>query len=196
MEIKSWLEDDYYTLLGINQNATNDDINKAYRIKAKSTHPDTYPLNSVERDLADKKFKMLTNARDTLLDNEKRSEYDNERLIKQECYFSYLTTNYSFPTIEKTEKPKSTFKEKLKEQMEKIKNDDENFGNSDSSYDYDDEISKEDKAIQLKKEGAKKFYKMAMQYLRYKNYNQAMTYFKSAQYLDPTLRIPRHYFPD
>lgn len=202
MEIKSWLEDDYYNLLGINQDATNDDINKAYRLKAKSTHPDAYPLNSIERDLADKRFKMLLEARDTLLDENKRSEYDNQKLIKQECYFSYLTTSYSFP-LEKQEKPKATFKDKLKEQMKKINNEDNtenkkeinNYNYSDDEED-DKELSKEEKAREYKKEGAKKFYKLAIQYLRIKNYNQAMTYFKSAQYLDPSIRIPRHYFPD
>lgn len=194
--MKSWLEDDYYNLLGINQNADNEVISKAYRLKAKSTHPDTYPLNSIERDLADKKFKLLIEARDTLLDPDKRHEYDNQRLIKQECYLSYIATSYSMPIIEKVEKTKSSFKEKLKEQMSKIEEDEKIIKSAQENYYYEEEISKEDKARQYKQEGAKRFYKLAMQYLMNKNYSKAMTYFRSAQYLDPTIKIPRNYFPD
>jgi curved DNA-binding protein CbpA len=202
MEIKNWLEDDFYNLLGINQNADNDNINKAYRLKAKSTHPDAYPLNSIERDLADKKFKLLLEARDTLLDSEKRMDYDNQRLIKQECYLSYISTSYAMPIVEKIEKPKATFKDKLKEQMSKVDLEENDYNSENDNHyknldeDLDDGLTKEEKARQYKKEGAKKFYKLAMQYLMHKNYNQAMTYFRSAQYLDPTIRIPRHYFPD
>ncbi|MFN8577868.1 MAG: DnaJ domain-containing protein [Candidatus Sericytochromatia bacterium] len=196
MEMKDWLEDDYYNLLGINQNADNEIINKAYRLKAKSTHPDTYPLNSIERDLADKKFKLLIEARDTLLDPDKRNEYDNQRLIKQECYLSYITTTYSIPVIEKVEKPKNSFKETLKQQMSKYEEDQEFINSNQETYHYEEEISKEEKSRQYKQEGAKRFYRLGMQYLMNKNYSKAMTYFRSAQYLDPTVRIPRQYFPD
>lgn len=204
MEINKWLEDDYYSLLDINQNAGTDEINKGYRLKAKSTHPDAYPLNSIERDLADERFKKLTEIRDTLLDPEKRSEYDNQRLTSQQLYFSYMANSYYSPPIEKEIKPKSTFKDKLKEQMEKVNSENKEYIYSDednayvpeSQYREQPPISKEELARQYKKDGAKKFYKMALQYIRYKNYDKAMTYFRSAQYLDPTIRIPRQYFPE
>ncbi len=205
MELNKWLEDDYYTLLGINQNAKNEDINKGYRLRAKSIHPDAFPLDSIERDLADKKFKKLTEIRDILLDSEKRMEYDNQRLTAQQLYFSYVATNYYPPppvVTEKEVKPKVTFKDKLKEQMEKVnsENSDYIYSDEDKAYvpesQYSEEPNKEELSRKYKKEGAKKFYKMALQYLMYKNYDKAMTYFKSAQYLDPTLRIPRQHFPD
>lgn len=204
MEIKNWLEDDYYNLLGISQSAGTEEINKGYRLKAKSTHPDAYPLNSIERDVADKKFKLLTTARDTLLDPDKRSEYDNQILMNQQIYLSYMATSYAMPVVEKQpEKPKPSFKDKLKEQMAKMDSDEKDYiySDDDSAYIPEQEYketqhSREEVAREYKKEGAKRFYKMALQYLMYKNYDKAMTYFRSAQHLDPTIRIPRHYFPD
>lgn len=204
MELNKWLEDDYYNLLGIGQNAGTEEINKGYRLKAKSTHPDAYPLNSIERDLADKKFKQLTDIRDTLLDPERRIEYDNQRLIAQQCYFSYVSTSYySPPVVEKVVEQKPSFKDKLKEQMEKTKSEKKQYVYSDEENVYipeqeymESQVSKEELSREYKKAGAKKFYRMALQYLTYKNYDKAMVYFRSAQYLDPTVRIPRHQFPD
>ncbi|MES2374886.1 MAG: J domain-containing protein [Bacteroidota bacterium] len=63
---------DYYEILGINKNATEDDIKKAYRKLARKLHPD---LNPNDKD-ANKKFQQLNEANDVLSDPEKRKKYD------------------------------------------------------------------------------------------------------------------------
>lgn len=62
---------DYYDILGIGREATQDDIKQAYRRLARKYHPDV----SKEAD-ADKKFKDLGEAYEVLKDPEKRAAYD------------------------------------------------------------------------------------------------------------------------
>jgi molecular chaperone DnaJ len=62
---------DYYDVLGIPKNASDEDIKKAYRTLAKKYHPDV----SKEVD-AEKKFKEVQEAYDTLSDTQKRASYD------------------------------------------------------------------------------------------------------------------------
>jgi len=63
---------DYYKILGIDKNATADDIKKAYRKQARKLHPDLNP-NDQE---AHKKFQELNEANEVLSDPEKRKKYD------------------------------------------------------------------------------------------------------------------------
>ncbi len=63
---------DYYEVLGINKNATDDDIKKAYRKLARKFHPDLNP-NDKE---ANKKFQQINEANEVLSDAEKRKKYD------------------------------------------------------------------------------------------------------------------------
>ena len=50
---------DYYEVLGINKNATDEELKKAYRKLAKQYHPDANPDNKEE---AEKKFKEVNEA--------------------------------------------------------------------------------------------------------------------------------------
>src|SRR5204863_6959704 len=63
---------DYYKVLGVHNNATQEDIKKAYRKLARKLHPDLNP-NDKE---AHKKFQQVNEANEVLSDSEKRKKYD------------------------------------------------------------------------------------------------------------------------
>ncbi|MCF7803009.1 MAG: molecular chaperone DnaJ [Candidatus Marinimicrobia bacterium] len=63
---------DYYDVLGIDRNASQDEIKKAYRKKAVKYHPDKNPDDPE----AEKKFKEAAEAYAVLGDEEKRKKYD------------------------------------------------------------------------------------------------------------------------
>lgn len=62
---------EYYKLLGVSEDASQKEIKKAYREKAKKYHPDS---NSGESN--EEKFKKINKAYDVLSDEEKREKYD------------------------------------------------------------------------------------------------------------------------
>src|SRR3954447_6443908 len=62
---------DYYAALGVERDASADDIKKAYRKLARKYHPDV----SKEAN-AEEKFKEMAEAYETLKDPEKRAAYD------------------------------------------------------------------------------------------------------------------------
>ena len=64
---------DYYEVLGVNKNATDEELKKAYRKLAKKYHPDANPDNKEE---AERKFKEVNEAYETLSDKQKRQMYD------------------------------------------------------------------------------------------------------------------------
>lgn len=63
---------DYYKVLGLERNATDADIKKAYRKLAREHHPDLNP-NDKE---AHKRFQQINEANEVLSDPEKRKKYD------------------------------------------------------------------------------------------------------------------------
>lgn len=63
---------DYYKILGINKNASQEDIKKAYRKLARKHHPDLNPNNKE----ANKLFQQINEANEVLSDPENRKKYD------------------------------------------------------------------------------------------------------------------------
>jgi molecular chaperone DnaJ len=66
------MAEDYYTILGIAQNASAEEIKKAYRKKAMEFHPDR---NKGSKE-AEEKFKKVSRAYEVLSDEQKRKLYD------------------------------------------------------------------------------------------------------------------------
>lgn len=67
------VQKDYYKVLGVEKNATPEDIKKAYRKLAMKWHPDKNPNNKEE---AEHKFKDIGEAYSVLSDEKKRKTYD------------------------------------------------------------------------------------------------------------------------
>jgi curved DNA-binding protein len=63
---------DYYKILGVNKNASQDEIKKAFRKLAVKYHPDKNPGNKE----AEAKFKEINEANEVLSDPDKRKRYD------------------------------------------------------------------------------------------------------------------------
>jgi chaperone protein DnaJ len=63
---------DYYEVLGVPKNASEQDIKKAYRSMAKKYHPDRNKDNPE----AEAKFKEVQEANEVLSDPQKRAAYD------------------------------------------------------------------------------------------------------------------------
>ena len=74
---RDWLDKNFYAILGVPQNASTDDIKKAYKKLARENHPDLNPGDPQ----AEKKFKEVSEANAVIGDERKRQEYDQMRAM-------------------------------------------------------------------------------------------------------------------
>jgi DnaJ-class molecular chaperone len=71
-----------YEILNVDKNSTVEEIRKQYRLQALKHHPDKYGGDVV-------KFTNITNAYEILSNLEKRNEYDNKRVFKNQIHSEF-----------------------------------------------------------------------------------------------------------
>lgn len=66
---------DYYKILGVKRSASKREVTKAYRKLAHKWHPDNFQTE-VDKKMAEKKFMDIASAKEVLVDDEKRAQFD------------------------------------------------------------------------------------------------------------------------
>ena len=72
-----WIGKDFYKVLGVDKNASTDEVRKAYRKLARANHPDAKPGDPQ----AESRFKSISEAYSVLSSPQKRKEYDDQRAM-------------------------------------------------------------------------------------------------------------------
>ncbi|NLT54845.1 MAG: DnaJ domain-containing protein [Actinomycetales bacterium] len=78
---QDWFEKDFYSVLGVPKDASQDDIKKVYRKLARQYHPDTNSGDAGGGQAAERRFKEIGEAYGVLSDPEQRQQYDAVRAM-------------------------------------------------------------------------------------------------------------------
>jgi len=100
---------DYYEILEINKDASEEVIKAAYKALAKKYHPDNCVGNAAEYE---EKLKLINEAYAILSDTEKRKEYDSERLQHSKAQHFQREDNHTCKQAEPEKESKSPKKQK------------------------------------------------------------------------------------
>ena len=86
---------DYYKILKVNSNATNDDIKKAYKKLAMKYHPDKNLIE--DKKMCEERFKEVSEAYQILSDKDSKKTYDYQRKFGTIDSFSGFNTDIRDP---------------------------------------------------------------------------------------------------
>lgn len=81
--LKMSLRKDYYKILGVDKNAGDREIKRAYRDLAKQFHPDKVSGTEEDKKVAEAKFREIAESYEVLSDEEKRRRFDNGEEVEQ-----------------------------------------------------------------------------------------------------------------
>jgi Ca-activated chloride channel family protein len=95
------MSDSYYDVLGVSEDASFEEIKRAYHLKARQFHPDLNPEDSTSEE-----FLAIQKAFETLKDEESRGKYNQK--LEEENKFSVPIVRYKF-------RPSAEFVSKLEE---------------------------------------------------------------------------------
>ena len=87
---------DYYQILGIDEQATEEQVKQAYRKLAKQYHPDLHPGDAK----AEARFKDIVEAYGILGNREKRKTYDEKRKKDSEVMVKKTRTQATTPEMD------------------------------------------------------------------------------------------------
>ncbi|MDR5693867.1 MAG: DnaJ domain-containing protein [Armatimonadota bacterium] len=86
------MEKDYYQILGVDPNASQEEIREAYRFKVFALHPDRFPQSDPKiRRRAEEELKAINEAYAVLGDPRRRAEYNQHRAQSKERFSSTHT---------------------------------------------------------------------------------------------------------
>lgn len=81
---RDWIDKDFYSVLGVSSDASQDEIKRAYRKLAQKNHPDSNPGDTE----AENRFKEISEAYSVLSHPDQRAEYDQVRKLASSGAFA------------------------------------------------------------------------------------------------------------